>query len=194
MIVAACLTGQAWVELKRERYDLAIELALKALSIDYKFNDELKVTTLYCLGGVYHKLKDYPSALKYYRRAYDLSKPTDEKIARNNYHGPCIPIDKYAMYDNYQNISSINIAIIYQKQGDIQLAWNMYKETVDCEMRDTTDFYCHTCMTIAESGTHEPTSSPEEHNRTWQNWKSFLDLGLVDILQYRTPAITSYLL
>ncbi|CAF1133552.1 unnamed protein product [Rotaria sordida] len=193
MIATACLTGQAWVALKRGEYKLAIELALKALSMNNKFNNELKITTLNCLGGIYHKLKDYPTALKYYKNAYDLSKPTDEKIAENNYHGPCIPIDKYAMYDNYQNISSINIAIIYQKQDEIRLAWNMYKETIDCEMRDTTDFHCHTCMTIAESGTHESMISLEEHNRIWKNWKSFLDLGLIDILKYRTPAITGYL-
>ncbi|CAF1254556.1 unnamed protein product [Rotaria sordida] len=193
MIATACLTGQAWVALKRREYKLAIELALKALSIENKFNNELKITTLNCLGGIYHKLKDYPTALKYYKNAYDLSKPTDEKIAENNYHGPCIPIDKYAMYDNYQNISSINIAIIHQKQGEIRLAWNMYKETIDCEMRDTTDFHCHTCMTIAESGTHESMISLEEHNRIWKNWKNFLDLGLIDILKYRTPAITGYL-
>ncbi|CAF1011684.1 unnamed protein product [Rotaria sordida] len=193
MMTVTCLTGQAWVALKREQYDLAIKLALDALSIDNKFNNELTITILNCLGGVYSKLKNYPEALKYYKLAYDLSKPTDEKIANKSYQGPCIPIDKYAMYDNYRNISSINIACIHQKRGDIQLAWNMYKEVIDCDMRDTTDFHCHICMTIAESGTHDTQLTPEEHHRRWENWKCFLDLGLVDMLKYRTPVITGYL-
>ena len=190
---AVCLTGRAWVALKRGFFDSAIKLALQALSIDNKSNDELTITTLNCLGCVYSKLRNYPEALTYYRQAYDLSKPTDEKIVNNSYQGPHIPIDKHAMYDNYRNISSISIARIHQKRGDIQLAWDMYKEAIDCDMRDTTYFHCHTCMIIAESGTHQTQLTPEEHNRRWKNWKSFLDLGLVDMLKYRTPVITGYL-
>ncbi|CAF1234238.1 unnamed protein product [Rotaria sordida] len=192
-MTAACLTGQAWIALKREQYNLAIKLALEALSIVDKSNDELKITILNCLGGVYLKLKNFPKAIEYYTQAYNLSKPTDDKIVNNNYSGPCIPIDKYAMYDNYRNISSINIACIHKKNGDIQLAWNMYKEAIDCEMRDTNDFHCHTCMTIAEFGTHEMIITQEEKTRAWKNWENFLDLGLVDILKYRTSVVTGYL-
>jgi tetratricopeptide (TPR) repeat protein len=192
-MTGACLTGQAWVALKREQYDLATKLALEALSIDDHSNDELTITILNCLGGVYSKLKDYPKALKYYTQAYGLSKPTEEQIENKSYKGPCIPIDKHAMYDNYRNISSINKACIHQKTGAVQLAWNTYKEAVDCEMRDTTDFHCHICMTIAESGTHERTADRKEQVRLWNNWKCFLDLGLVDMLKYRTPAVTGYL-
>jgi tetratricopeptide (TPR) repeat protein len=161
----ACLTGQAWVALKRKQYDLAVQLALESLSNDTKSNDELTITTFNCLAGIYWKLKNYPEALKYYKQAYDISKPTDEKIVNHSYHGPCIPIDKHAMYDNYQNISSINIARIHQERGNTQLAWNMFKVAIDCDMRDRNDFHCHTCMTIAESGTHETNLTPEEHNR-----------------------------
>ncbi|CAF4088925.1 unnamed protein product [Rotaria sp. Silwood2] len=193
LMTTACLTGQAWVALKRGEYGLAIKLALEALSIVDKSNDELTITTLNCLGGVYSELKNYVIAVEYYTQAFNLWKPTDDKIASNIYSGPSIPIDKYAMYDNYRNISSINIARIRKKNGDIQLAWNMYKEAIDYEMRDTTDFHCHTCMTIAESGTHEMITTAEEKSRTWKNWKSFLDLGLVDILKYRTPVVTGYL-
>lgn len=193
MMTTACLTGQAWMAFKREQYDLAIQLALEALSIDDKSNEELTITTLNCLGGIYEKLKNYPNALKYYTKAYNLSKPTNDWIANKKYHGPCIPIDKYAMYDNYGNISIIKIACICQKIGNTQLAWDMYKEAIDYEMRNSTDFHCHTCMTIAESGTHETITTPEEHNRIWKNWKSFLDLGLNDMLQYRIPVMTGYL-
>ena len=192
-IGAACLTGQAWAAFRREQYDLAEERALKALSMDDNLNNELTITTLNCLGGVYSKQKNWSKALKYYQQAYDLSKPTDDKLKNGAYDGPCIPIDKYAMYDNYRNISSINIGCIYQKTGEIQRSWDIYKEAVDCEMRDTTDFHCHTCMTIAESGTHEKTATREELTRAWTNWKHFLGLGLVDMLKYRTPAITGYL-
>ncbi|UJR11377.1 hypothetical protein I4U23_015557 [Adineta vaga] len=191
--MATCLTGQAWIALKRNQFDLAIKLAFEALLKGNHSNDEWKITTLNCLGGVYYKQKLYFEALKYYQQAYDISKLTDEKIAKNTYHGPCIAIDKFAMYDNYRNISSINIARIYQERGENQCAWNMYKESVDCEMRDTTDFHCHTCMTIAESGTHVINPTAEEHNRIWKNWKQFLDLGLDDIIKYRTSIITGYL-
>ncbi|CAF3278113.1 unnamed protein product [Rotaria socialis] len=193
LMTAACLAGQAWMALKQEQYDSAIKLALEAFSIVDASNVEVKITILNCLGGIYSKLKQYPTALKYYKEAYNLSKPTDDKIAANSYSGPCVPIDKFAMYDNYRNISSINIARIYQINGDTQQAWNVYKEAIDCEMRDTTDFHCHTCMTIAESGTHEKISNPKEKIRAWENEKKFLDLGLDDILKYRSSALTGYL-
>ncbi|CAF1671331.1 unnamed protein product, partial [Adineta ricciae] len=192
MYLSSCLTGQAWIAFKREQFDLAISLVSEALSKGDQSNAEWKITTLNCIGGVYFKQKRYIEALKYYKQAYHISEVTDEKIANNSYHGPCIPIDKFAMYDNYRNISSINIARIYQCKGESDQAWKMYKEIVDSEMRDASDFHCHTCMTIAESGTHVSNPSREERYQIWRNWKNFLDLGLDDMLKYRTSIITGY--
>ena len=182
-----CRTGQAWVALKRKQYDIALKLAFEALSMDDKQNKELTITILNCLGGIYSMQNKHHDALKYYSQAFNISKPTDDEIENKIYEGPCIRIDKFAMYDNYRNIASINKACTHQKLGQVEQAWNTYREAVDYEMRQESTFHCHTCMTIAEAGTYEA------NNQKWTDWKRFLDLGICDLLKYSTSAITGYL-
>ncbi|CAF0983899.1 unnamed protein product [Didymodactylos carnosus] len=196
-IFPACLVGQGWVDFKNGNYDSAIKLQVEALAIynklDDKNNNESAISSLNCIGAAYMKLNDYPKALDYYNRAYNLSNPIDDRDAeRVTYQGPCIPIDKFAMYDGYRNISSIKMACIQKMNGNCQQAWDIYKNAIDYEMRDTINFHSHTCMTIAEAGVLEA-KTPEDQNKVWKNWKSFLNIGLGDVLKYRSSAITGYL-
>ena len=189
-LAAACIAGLGWVALKERNEILAIEQQEKALGI-YKHLSEtqgknlahLYVTSYNCIGASFRLIKKYRQALQYYKKAEELSVK--------------IPIDKYAMYDGYRNVISINIASMYKLTGEINLAWDTYKKILAYEMNSSTRFHGHTYLTIAQAGLYEAKINNDinEYERCSQNWKAFLDISLTSMSSsYRRSIISGVLL
>ena len=119
-INAACHAGLGWLAFKQKQSDLAIQYQKQALKQYETFNDEhclnyLYVTSYNCIGAAYQQQKRYSKALSYYLKAYEI-------------HSTVVPIDKYAFYNLFNNVASVNIACIYKIQGDIKQAWSTFKK------------------------------------------------------------------
>jgi hypothetical protein len=188
--IATCTAGLGWLALKEKDGKLAIELQLKALSLyehlpksDSENLTHLYITSYNCIGASFRLMKRYRRAFNYYKKAEELLLK--------------VPIDKYAMYDGYRNITSINIASIHQLMGEIDLAWESYKNILAYEMNSSTRFHGHTYLTIAQAGLYEAkiANDVDEYERCSQRWKAFLDKSLTNMSSnYRRSIISGVLL
>ncbi|CAF0837357.1 unnamed protein product [Adineta steineri] len=187
---AACDAGLGWLALNEENVSLAIEQQQKALGLYEKLKPEgdseslthLYITSYNCIGACFRQLKEYRPALKYYRKA--------EKLALK------VPIDKYAMYEGYRNITSINIALTHKLLGNIDQTWELYKKILAYEMNTSTHFHGPTYLTIAQAGLHEAqvANNVHEYEQHFQHWKAFLDLSLTNMSSsYRRSIISGVL-
>lgn len=188
--LSACTAGLGWLALKERNGKSAIEFQQQALKLyqelpknekeDYVY---LYTTSYNCIGISLRLMKRYRHALEYFKKA--------EELQFN------IPIDKYAMYQGYRNITSINIASIYKLQGEIDLAWKSYKKILAYEMNTSTRFHGHTYLTIAQAGLDEAKldNDQDEYDRCSQTWKAFLDKSLTNMTSnYRRSIISGVLL
>ncbi|CAF1438691.1 unnamed protein product, partial [Rotaria sordida] len=182
---AACIAGLGWLALKEKNAALAIEQQQIALGLyeQLKLEGEseslthLYITSYNCIGASFRLIKRYRRALEYYTKA--------EKLLLK------VPIDKYAMYEEYRNITSINIAVTHKLQGEVDQAWDHYKKILAYEMNTSTRFHGHTYLTIAQAGLHDS----DEYDRHSQSWKAFLDLSLTNMSSsYRRSIISGVLL
>ncbi|CAF1510650.1 unnamed protein product, partial [Adineta steineri] len=186
----ACTAGLGWLAFKERNGILAIEQQQTALRLYEQLpkDESESLTLLYntsynCIGASFRLMKKYRHALKYYRKAEELLLK--------------IPIDKYAMYDGYRNITSINIASIQKLLGEVDQAWDTYKKILAYEMSSSTRFHGHTYLTIAQAGLLEAKilHDEDETERCSQNWKAFLDISLTNLSSsYRRSIISGVLL
>jgi tetratricopeptide (TPR) repeat protein len=186
----ACTAGLGWLAYKERNETLAIEQQQIALRLYEQLpKDEgesltqLYITSYNCIGASFRLMKKYRQALKYYRKAEELLLK--------------VPIDKYAMYEGYRNITSINIASIQKLLGEIDQAWDTYKKLLAYEMSSSTRFHGHTYLTIAQAGIHEAKilHNEDETERCSQSWKAFLDISLTNMSSnYRRSIISGVLL
>jgi tetratricopeptide (TPR) repeat protein len=187
-ITAACHAGLGWLAFKQKQFDLAIQRQQQALEKYEVFNDEnslnyLYVTSYNCLGAVYQQQKQYTKALSYYYKAYKTQSNTD-------------PIDKYAFYNLFSNVASVNIACIYKIQGDITGAWSTFKKILASQMNKSTLFHGPIYLKIAEAGSSEGMwrNDNDEQMEYVNNWKSFLDFSLTDMSSdYRRSIVSGAL-
>ena len=187
---AACIAGLGWLAFKEKNATLAIEqqqIALRLYEQLPQCEDEsltyLYTTSYNCIGASFRLMKKYRQALEFYYKA--------EKLLLK------IPIDKYAMYQGYRNITSINIASTQKLLDEIDNAWNTYKKTLAYEMNASTRFHGHTYLIIAQAGLYEAKIShdTDEYERCSQNWKAFLDISLTNLSSsYRRSIISGVLL
>jgi tetratricopeptide (TPR) repeat protein len=190
ILTAACYTGLGWLALKEENLTSAIELQRTALK-NYEGLTEsedgnlthLRIMCYNCIGTAYRLMKEYHEALKYFLEAQKL-------IYK-------IPIDKYAMYNGYRNITAVNIASIYKLMNDVDRAWDTYKKMLAHEMNSCVSFHGHTYLTIAQAGLREAqiAHNTDEYERCSLSWKAFLDVSLTSMSSnYRRSIVSGVLL
>ena len=189
-LTAAGTAGLGWLAFKEKNGILAIEQQQIAFRLYEQLPasegenlTHLYITSYNCIGTSYRLMKQYRRALKYFWKA--------EKLLLK------VPIDKYAMYENYRNITSINIASTQKLLGEIDHAWDTYKKILAYEMNSSTRFHGHTYLTIAQAGLYEAkiTHDDDEYERCSQTWKAFLDISLTNMSSsYRRSIISGVLL
>lgn len=184
-IKAACYTGLGWLAFKQKQFDSAIVNQVKALKMNEQFNNEnpsdyLFVTSHNCIGAVHKQQQQYLEALPFYHKA-------DMKGSG------IIPIDKYAFYNTFNNIASINIACIHKLQGNIEQAWSIYKNILSYQMNQSTRFHSATYLKIAEAGISEVVSSDNhnEYMKQISNCERFLNFSLNDMSSNYRRSIVS---
>lgn len=184
-IKAACHAGLGWVALKQRQYSVAENYQKQALQMYAAMGDvdHLYVTSYNCLGAVYWQEGAYSKALSFYLKAYEIGPPT-------------FPIDKYAFYNSFMNVSAVNVACLYKVQGFIELAWSTYKKLLPLQMRDAAHLHAAVYLKIAEAGFAQGTSfnSIDEELDWLQNWQRFLDLSLNEMSSsYRRSIVSGVL-
>ncbi|CAF2520425.1 unnamed protein product [Rotaria sp. Silwood2] len=105
-INATCQVGLGWRAFQQKEYDIAIHYVEQALNMCKQLEtgsylDYLYVISYCCIGALYRQNKDYTNALQFYMKAYKI----DNKI---------ISHDKYAFYNLFVHIISINIISFYK--------------------------------------------------------------------------------
>ncbi|CAF1322482.1 unnamed protein product, partial [Didymodactylos carnosus] len=99
---ATCYIGLGWTFLNKQDYNSALK--------------KIYVLCFNCLGMIYEqKMFDYDKAMEYYTKASELVDDCG------------IQINKYASHNNFRNIPLVNIAVLYNRQGNAHLAWETYK-------------------------------------------------------------------
>ena len=189
-LTAARFTGLGWLALKEKNLTSAISLQHKALENYERLAEcedanltDLRVMCYNCIGTAYRLQKEYKQALSYFLKAQEL-------VFK-------IPIDKYAMYNGYRNITLINIASIYKLMNEVSRAWKTFKKMLDYETNSCIRFRGHIFLTIAQAGLHEAQSDHDvdEYERCSQSWKAFLDVSLTSLSSnYRRSIISGVLL
>ncbi|CAF0821822.1 unnamed protein product [Rotaria sp. Silwood1] len=174
-IKAACHVGLGWLTLQQKQYDIAIDYVEQALNICKQLGNDSYLNYLYvisycCIGAIYRQKKDYTNALEFHMKAYKI----DNKI---------ISIDKYAFYNSFVHIASINIASLYKLTNRINLSWAMFKDILTYETNKSNQFHSAIYLAIAEAGFTDIINSKNisEEIKWSNNWKAFFDLSFHEI-------------
>jgi tetratricopeptide (TPR) repeat protein len=177
-LTAACDTGLGWLALKEKNLALAINLQHAALNTCERLIEStganlthIQVMCYNCIGTAYRLKKQYKQALSYFLKAQEL--------------GFKIPIDKYALYNGYRNVTEVNIASTHKLMN------NVAHET-DSSIR----FHARTYLTVAQAGLHEAQMDrdTDECKRCERSWKDFLDISLTSMSSnYRRSIISGVL-
>ena len=179
LVTTACQVGLGWLDLKNKDTFLAIERQQKALQLCENLPGDctaLRAMSSNCLGHAYRLRKDYDQALDYFLQAQQSSSHP--------------PIDKYAAYDGYKNIPSMNIASTYKLMHEVSKAWDVYKTTLAREMNSSVRFHGHTYLTIAQAGL-----DGDDAEQSFASRKAFLDVSLSSMSSnYRRSIISGVLL
>lgn len=187
-ITASCYIGLAWFALQQQDYDLTIQHIEQALDIckllpNSSTLNYLQVMSYCCLGSVYRQMKDNQNALEFYTKAYNI----DRKI---------IPIDKYAFYNLFNQIASINIASIYKLTDCVDRAWTMFKDILTNETGTSNHFHSAIYLTISEAGLSDfiNLKSFNERKKWSDDWKTFFELSFQELSgNYRQCVVSSAL-
>ncbi|CAF3253889.1 unnamed protein product, partial [Rotaria sp. Silwood2] len=174
-ITAACYIGLGWLTLQQQKYDLAIRNVEQALNICKHLTQDsnlnyLEVMSYCCIGAMYRQQKDNINALAFYTKAYEI----DKKI---------IPIDKYAFYNSFNQIASINIASIYKLTDLADRAWENFKDILTYETGTSNYFHSAIYLAIAEAGLSDIINLKNFHERKkWSDdWQRFFELSFHEL-------------
>ncbi|CAF4669436.1 unnamed protein product, partial [Rotaria sp. Silwood2] len=110
------------------------------------------------------------NALAFYTKAYEI----DKKI---------IPIDKYAFYNSFNQIASINIASIYKLTDLADRAWENFKDILTYETGTSNYFHSAIYLAIAEAGLSDIINLKNFHERKkWSDgWQRFFELSFHEL-------------
>ena len=188
-LTAACDTGLGLLALKEKNLALAIDLQHTALNNYERLIEStgadlthLQVMCYNCIGTAYRLNKEYKQALSYFLKAQEL--------------GFKIPIDKYAMYNGYRNVTEINIASTHKLMNNVAFAWDIYKKKIVHEADSSIWFHARTYLTVAQAGLYEAQMAhdTDEYERCVRSWKEFLDVSLTSLSStYRRSIISGML-
>ncbi|CAF1494898.1 unnamed protein product [Adineta ricciae] len=180
-IKSACYIGLGWLAFKQNQPDEAIGYQQKALEITDTLHqgDYLKslVATSYnSIGAVYRQQNQYDKALDSYKKADAKGRGV-------------VRINKYEVYNSFNNSASMNIAVLEILRGFPEQAWSTYKKIVAHELNGSERFRAAVYVKIVEAG-FSNTTNPRLMSPT-NVWERFLELSFNEMsASYRRSIIS----
>jgi len=115
MLSALSLTGEVYRE--NGNYDLAFDMFKQELQMAIQYKDTIRIEGALCnIGDLYQAIEDYPTALAYYTKGFEIIKPKDLTIWDYTSHAELFTLnhqyDSALHYYNFIDSAKIDIRFL----------------------------------------------------------------------------------